>query len=63
MIKKLLALLLIPVQVLLLLLMLPLLLIFGSGLLGVIIPTKMHKQARQPAADKSSKDEELKEGD
>lgn len=58
MIKKILAMLLIPIQVALLILMLPLLLVFGSGLLSVLVPTRHRPQPSQPAEED---DEEVQE--
>ncbi len=59
MIKKILAMLLIPIQVVLLILMLPLLLVFGSGLLNLLVPTKARRpQPQQPVEED---DEEVQE--
>lgn len=56
MLKKLFALLMLPIQVVLLLLMLPLILVFGSSLLGVLIPP-----FRRSPRPQEEDEEEIKE--
>lgn len=55
MLKKIFAFLMLPIQVILLILMLPLILVFGSSLLGVLIPP--FRRSRSQEED----DEEIKE--
>lgn len=55
MLKKIFAFLMLPIQVILLILMLPLILVFGSSLLGVLVPP--FRRSRSQEED----DEEIKE--
>ncbi len=57
MLKKIFALLMLPVQIILLILMLPLILVFGSSLLGVLIPP--FRRSSRPSEED---EEEIKEG-
>jgi hypothetical protein len=58
MLKKILALLMLPIQIVLLIVMLPLMLVFGSGLLSVLVPPT-RRQSRPADED----EEEVKTGE
>ncbi|MBK7995211.1 MAG: hypothetical protein IPK14_18085 [Blastocatellia bacterium] len=58
MLKKLFAFLMLPIQILLLIVMLPLMLVFGSSLLGVLVPP-----IRRPSRPTEDDEEEIKEKD
>jgi hypothetical protein len=60
MLKKILALIMLPVQVVLLVLLLPLMLIFGSSFLTMIIPPKRRATARNAESPFDADEEEIK---
>lgn len=60
MFKKILALVMLPVQIILLVIMLPLMLVFGSGLLNVLVPPSRRSR---PTPPEDEDEEEIKDGE